>query len=100
MNDAKREMTIEELEKEYAKITEERQKIEKVLKQKKQEEEDRRIAQLALDKEKRQKEVEEAYDHYIKVATAYIKDYNVTSVTSKWDGTLEISDKNPFSWWF
>lgn len=99
MENAKREMTLEELEKEYAKATEEYYNLEKQLKQKQQEEKDRRTAQLAVDKEKRKKEVEEAYNHYSKLVKAYIKDYGSISITDTLDDIGSIFDLKPFRGW-
>ena len=99
MKDVKREMTIEELEKEYVKITEERQNIERALKQKKQDEEDRRVTQLALDKEKRKKELDEAYENYIALANAYARDYGSYSIVTS--NTLSSNSllHDPWAWW-
>lgn len=98
MKDTKREMTIEELEKEYAKITEERLNIEKILKQKKQEEEDRKVAQLTLEKERRKKEVDEALDNYRTLANAYIRDYgSYSTITTSSDSTHLLD--NLWPWW-
>jgi hypothetical protein len=98
MKDTKREMTIEELEKEYTKITEERQNIEKVLKQKKQDEEARRTAQLALDKEKRRKEIEEAYDNYITLVNTYVRDYGSYSTITSTSNDLGRLFSNFWEW--
>lgn len=99
MKDTKREMTIEELEKEYAKITEERQNIEKTLKQKKQDEEEHRIAQLALEKEKRKKEVDEALNNYHTLVNAYIRDYGSYSTTTSVTTDSNYLLNNPWAWW-
>ena len=99
MEDAKREMTIEELESRFAEISKERQLIEERLKQKKQEEEDRRTAQLALDKESRKKEVEEALEHYNKLIKAYIKDYGFISISDTLNDITAIFDPKDFRWW-
>ena len=100
MKDIKGEMTIEELEKEYVKITEKRQNIEKVLKQKKQDEEDRRVAQLVVDKEKRKKEVDEAYDNYCTLVNAYIRDYGSYSTVTSNSIDSKYLLNNPWAWWF
>jgi DNA repair exonuclease SbcCD ATPase subunit len=98
MKDTKREMTIEELEEKYAKITEECQNIEKILRQKKQEEKDRRIAQLALEKERRKKEVDEALDNYRTLAGAYIHDYGSYSTITTSSNSNHLLD-NLWPWW-
>ena len=53
----KREMTLEELEAKYKKMTEEYKVIEDQIKKKKQEEEDKRKAELAANKDARYKEI-------------------------------------------
>lgn len=100
MENTKREMTIEELEKEYAKITEERQNLEKVLKQKKQDEEDRKIAQLAFEKEKRKKEVDEAFEKYYTLIKEYVRDYGSYSTTTSNTVDSKYLLNNPWAWWF
>ena len=99
MKDTKKEMTIEELEKECARITLEKERIEETLKKKKQDEEDRRVAQLALDKEQRKKEVDEAYNNYCTLVNAYVRDYGSYSMTTT--NTVDSSSyfHNPWAWW-
>ena len=57
-NDEKREMTIEELEAEYKKVSEQYDALGTQIKKKRQEEEDRKKAQLAIEKDARYKEIE------------------------------------------
>lgn len=99
MKDVKREMTIEELETKYAKVTEERNQIEKMLNQKKQEEENRRIAQLAHEKEKRKKEVDEAFDNYRTLVNEYIRDYGSYSTITSGSTESKYLLGNPWLWW-
>ena len=69
MNYETREATLEELEAEYAHLKEK-------IKQKKQDEAERKRAELALEKEARKKEVDAARDHYYALLQAYISDYH------------------------
>ena len=89
-----KDLTIEELEKQYAEITEQYKTIGEQLQQKKQDEEDRRKAQLALEQEKRKKEVDEALDKYYALLDAYIKDYGRYSTKRVKDGLADSF------WWF
>ena len=75
MEDNKREMTIEELEKQYKEAAKKATMLGEQLEQKKQEEEYKKKAQLALEKEARKKEVDEAFDNYVTLFKKYINDY-------------------------
>lgn len=98
MENKNKEMTIEELETLYNKMTEEQKSLKEELKKRKQEEEDRRVAQLALDKEKRKKEVDEAFDNYRTLINAYIRDYgSYVTITSTSDSKYLLD--NPWAWW-
>ena len=81
MEDNKREMTIEELAEQYKKISEQAYVLENQLKKKKQEEEDRKKAQLALEKDARYKEIEEVQKHLDNLIKDYVKDYGSFSFT-------------------
>lgn len=72
---AKREMTLEELETEYAKKMAKCESMRLQIEKKKREEDDRRKAQLALDKEKRKKVIEEKEKELVVLIREYIKDY-------------------------
>lgn len=61
---------------------------------KKREEEERKQAELALKKETRKKEVEEALDNYLQLRKAYIKDYGSILIANTSD------DWVPWYWWF
>ena len=79
----KKDLTIEELTKAYEEAKSNYNTIGEQLKKAKQEEEDRKKAQLALEKEARKSEVSEAWDNYSKLLKAYIKDYgSYTKITS------------------
>lgn len=69
MKDNIREATLEELENEYKALGEKIQK-------KRQDEEEKKKAELAKAKEIRKKELDEARDHYINLLQAYLRDYN------------------------
>ena len=79
----KKDFTIEELKKMYEDSLKESNTLGEMLKQKEQEEEDRKRAQLALEKENRKKEVDEALEKYSKLVKAYIEDYGTYHQTSK-----------------
>lgn len=78
----KKEFTIEELKKMYEDALKESNTIGEMLRQKEEDEEDRRKAQLALEKENRKKEVDEAFNKYNELVKAYIKDYGSYSTAS------------------
>ena len=71
----KKDFTIEELKKMYEDATKECETIGEMLKQKEKDEEDKKKAQLTLEKENRKKELNEAREHYNTLLEAYIKDY-------------------------
>jgi hypothetical protein len=68
---------------------------------KKREEKERKKAELALQKETRKKEVEDALDKYYVLLKAYLKDYGSLTI-----GENETNDLKPFfaskpwHWWF
>ena len=67
------ELTLEELMAEYEMLGEK-------IKQKKQDDENRKKAELELNKQKRKKEVDEAGELYHKLLRDYIKDYGAYEV--------------------
>lgn len=67
---------------------------------KKREEEEKRQAELAIKKETRKKEVEEACDNYRKLLKAYIEDYGAISITSNTDDWTSLLGSKPWHWWF
>ena len=83
MENKKEELTIEELERQREELLKQCTDIDDVLKKKKKEEKEKREAQLALKKETRKKEVDDAFDNYNKLLTAYIKDYGTYTTTTK-----------------
>lgn len=83
MKNENKDFTIEELEKQYNVAAEHCKLLGEQLKQKKQDEEDRRKAQLALEKETRKKEVDMAFNNYEKLLKTYINDYGAYPTTIK-----------------
>lgn len=84
----KKEFTIEELEAQYKK-TEDAQKVLKAqIEQKKKEEKEIREAQLALEKESRKKEVDEAIAKCKVLIKAYMHDYGIYSYTTDNDNDV------------
>ena len=78
----KKEYTIEELEDQYKLAEEKRNAIKKQIEQRKKEEKELREAQLALEKDTRKKEVDDALKKYKMLLRAYMRDYGVYSYTS------------------
>lgn len=97
MSDKK--LTTEELAKQVEEARKTFDNLSKQLQEQKKEEEKRKQAELALVKEARKKEVEDALDNYRELVKAYIEDYGSFSInvdTDKW---------SPFfsklhNWWF
>ena len=75
MKDEKREMTIEELEKQVSEMKEQYEDLNKKLKQKKQDEADRKKAQLEAEKDVRYEEIKLASKHLNDLIQKYIDDY-------------------------
>ena len=82
MKDEKREMTIEELENQALEMKEKYEDLNKKLKQKKQDEADRKKAQLEAEKNTRYKEIEEVSKHLNQLISDYTKDYGRFSFTT------------------
>ena len=76
MKDEKREITIEELEKQVSEMKEQYDDLNKKLKQKKQDEADRKKAQLEAEKDVRYEEIELASKHLNALIQKYIDDTN------------------------
>ena len=81
----KKEFTIEELEAQYKLAEEKRNALKEQIEQKKKEEKELREAQLALEKDARKKEVDDALQRYKTLLRAYMKDYGIYSYTSSDD---------------
>ena len=91
MKDEKREMTIEELEKQVSEMKEQYEDLNKKLKQKKQDEADRKKAQLANEKDVRYEEIKLASKHLDDLIQKYIDDYGSFSFSRSYS-----DDKNNY----
>jgi hypothetical protein len=91
MSEPTREMTIEELEAQYDEMNEQRKRLAAKIKMKKREEEERKVAQLALDKEKRKEEVDKACEKFLELRKAYMRDYGSYNYTTD-DGYTSLFD--------
>lgn len=78
----KKEYTIEELEAQYKLAEEKRNVLKQQIEQKKKEEKELREAKLALEKDVRKKEVDDACNKYIELLKAYMEDYGAYSYIS------------------
>lgn len=79
---AKKEYTIEELEAQYKKTEESQKALKAQIDQKKREEKELREAKLALEKDARKAELDEALKKYKRLLRAYMNDYGIYSYTS------------------
>ena len=101
MKDEKREMTIEELEKQVSEMKEQYDDLNKKLKQKKQDEADRKKAQLEAEKNTRYKEIEEASKHLNQLISDYTKDYGRFSFTRSYSNNDDYKYDFPYLYhWF
>ena len=96
----KREMTLDELEAKYKKMTEEYKVIEDQIKKKKQEEEDKRKAELAASKDARYKEIEAASEHLHQLIKDYTKDYGKFSFTRNYSDNKNDYFPYIYHWFF
>ena len=71
----KKAITVEELKKQYEEAKQNCETLGEQLKIAQKEEEDRKKAQLALEKENRKKEVDNAFKNYVELLKKYIEDY-------------------------
>ena len=76
-----KELTLEELEKQYKEAEENCKAARKAFEEKKKEEDDRKKAILELEKETRKIEIEAAENHLNELISSYIKDYGSYSTT-------------------
>lgn len=101
MKDEKREMTIEELEKQVSEMKEQYDDLNKKLKQKKQDEADRKKAQLAAEKDTRYKEIETVSKHLNQLISDYTKDYGRFSFTRSYSNNDDYKYDFPYLYhWF
>ena len=78
----KKEYTIEELTQQCEEAKKNFENLNKLIEEKKREEKELREAQLALEKENRKKEVDEAIAKCKELVKAYMHDYGIYSFTS------------------
>lgn len=90
------EYTIEELEEQYKLADEKRNHLRQQIDQKKKEEKELREAQLALEKDARKAEVDQAIAKCKTLIKAYMHDYGVYSFTSSGDD--EIFNSRFWNW--
>lgn len=84
--EAKRKMSkVEELTRQYEEAKKNCEAINEQLKLAQQEDEEKKKAQLALEKESRKKEVDDAFENYHKLLKAYIEDYGSYAQTTETD---------------
>lgn len=95
----KKELTIEELSKQCAEAKKNFETLNEQLQKAKQDEEDRKKAELALEKEARKQEVDDAIQLAHDLLAAYIKDYGSYSGKYGLDD-YGLFSKRPISWWF
>lgn len=95
----KKDLTIEELAQQCEEAKKNLEALNEQLKKAQQDEEDRKKAQLALEKETRKKEVDDAIGFAHDLLTAYIKDYGSYSGKYGLDD-YGLFSKRPISWWF
>ena len=101
MKDEKREITIEELEKQVSEMKEQYDDLNKKLKQKKQDEADRKKAQLEAEKNTRYKEIEEVSKHLNQLISDYTKDYGRFSFTRSYSNNDDYKYDFPYLYhWF
>jgi small-conductance mechanosensitive channel len=84
----KKDFTIEELTKQCEEAKKNFETLNKELNKALKEEEDRKKAQLALEKESRKEEINEAFDKYNKLLRAYIQDYGSYSTITNGQGSI------------
>ena len=89
----KKDLTIEELKQACDEARDNFKTLNDQLNKAIKEEEDRKKAELALEKETRRKEVDEARDKYFTLVKEYIKDYGSYTTVSR-------TQDYPFDLWF
>lgn len=95
---SKKEYTIEELEDQYKKNEEIQRALKEQIEQKKKEEKELREAKLALEKETRKKEVDDAITNAKTLMQKYINDYGIYSFISSNDD--EIFNSRFWNWMY
>lgn len=95
----KKDINIEELKKQCNEAEQNFKTLNEQLNQAIREEEDRKKAELALEKEKRKKKVDDAIKNAKSLLNAYIKDYGSYSDIYELDD-YGFLPKSPIAWWF
>lgn len=67
---------------------------------KKREEEERKKAELALEKEARQKEVENAFENLQKLMKEFVNDYGAIAIRTDSDERTPLHHSKLWPWWF
>jgi predicted RNase H-like nuclease (RuvC/YqgF family) len=97
--DKNKDFAIEELARQCEEAKKNFETLNEQLQKARQEEENKKRARLAHDKETRKKEVEEAIQHAESLVRAYTKDYGVFSYGYELDD-YGLTSKHAFPWWF
>ena len=90
MKDEKANINVEELTKQYEDAKKNFEKTKEKLEQAMKEEEAKKNAMFALQKESRKREVDDAFEHYLKLRNEYIEDYG-SYKTGNIDNSIFIS---------
>lgn len=100
MEEIKREKTLEELKKEYEDIENAYNSLKATIKKKEAEENERKRAQLTLEKENRKKTIEEKEKELITLVHKYIEDYGSYEFYRSFDNKDKFTniDKDIFSY--
>ena len=96
---ADKKLTVEELEQKVENAKKAFDSLNEQLQKQKKEEEEKRLSELALVKEVRQKEVEDALNNYTKLLKEFVKDYGAISISNKGDWFPFFHNGN-YHWWF
>ena len=97
---ANKDFSIKELEEKCNELGNQYEDMMRILKERKQEEEIKKQAELAAEKEARKKEVTEARDNFQKLLKAYIKDYGSISINTDANEWPPFFSSKPWHWWF
>ena len=95
----KKDLTTEELRNAVEEAKKNFEMLNKQLNQAIKEEEDKKKAQLALEKDSRKKEVDDALNNCKELLNAYVRDYGIYSSDTYRDLSSILLGK-PWQWWF
>lgn len=93
------DFSIQELEEKCKELGSQYGDMMRILKEKKQEEENKKKEKLAIEKDARKKEVEAARDNLQKLVNAYLRDYGSISITNNSDEWPNVFGSKPWRWW-